>query len=50
VVVATERAGVAGGGGELPLNETINATAAATTRAATTATEPISQRSGPADR
>ena len=46
VVVRTEVAAVEDDGAELPLNETINAMAAAPTRTATTATVPINQRSG----
>jgi hypothetical protein len=48
-LVRVPLAAVEDGGAELPLSETINAMAAATTRAATTATERISQRSGRAD-
>jgi hypothetical protein len=46
VVACPGGAAVEDGGAELPLNETINAMAAATTRTATTATVPINQRSG----
>jgi hypothetical protein len=45
VAFCPDVAAVEGGGAELPLNETINATAAATTSTATAVTEPISQRS-----
>jgi len=46
VLVCVERAAVVDGGAEPLLNETINAMAAATTSAAATATDPISQPLG----
>ena len=46
VVACPAVAAVEDDGAELPLNETISAMAAATTRTATTLTEPINQRSG----
>src|SRR5580698_8968326 len=47
-VVGIDPAVLAGGADVPPASETMRAMAAATTRAATTATVPISQRSGPA--
>jgi hypothetical protein len=46
VLVCTELAAVEDGGAELPPNETISAMPAATTSAATAATEAMSQRLG----